>query len=115
MSDLNAKVLEALQAIQANQELLLAQSGLKSNFIQPKADEEKAKTTKKAEPQLQESVAHHAMKAQLKKAGKKANEKFTKSWLAIRKDAGFGERGNIPTLKYFGLQSLAFASVGIKA
>jgi hypothetical protein len=44
MSDLNAKVLKALQEIQANQELLLAQGGAKHQFIQPKAETNKAKT-----------------------------------------------------------------------
>ena len=44
MSDLNAKVLAALEGIQANLELVLAQGGVKHQFIQPKAETNKAKT-----------------------------------------------------------------------
>jgi hypothetical protein len=45
MSELNAEILKTLLAIQANQELLLAQSGDKHEFIQPKAGKKKAKKT----------------------------------------------------------------------
>ena len=52
MSDLNAKVLAALEGIQANLELVLAQGGVKHQFIQPKAETNKAKKAK--QPKVEE-------------------------------------------------------------
>ena len=43
MSDLNAKVLASLQGIDATLKALAEQSGLKSNFVQPKNEAKKTK------------------------------------------------------------------------
>ena len=44
MSDINGDVLASLQGIEATLKALAAQSGLKSNFVQPKKNEAKKKT-----------------------------------------------------------------------
>jgi hypothetical protein len=128
MSELNAEILKTLLAIQANQELLLAQSGDKHEFIQPKAGKSKAKKTElpkwdflrpskgKAKPvktpkAVKPNQPHANMKALVKAGGKTLAQAFSKRWMELRQEAGFGTKGNIPKDAYFALQAQAYADV----
>jgi hypothetical protein len=80
---------------------------VKTKVVKATKVAKKAKTPREASA----SIAHHAMKAELKTMPKEVQEAFSQVWVAIRQDAGYGKQGNIPLLDYFELQSDAFKAV----
>jgi len=88
--------------------LSILQGGENHHFL-PKA---KPKAVKKAvKVQSSVSKAHHAMKAKLKASPKEVQKAFTECWMALRQDAGWGMKGNIPMPEYFELQMMAWNAV----
>ena len=89
--------------------------GERHSFVQPKAKAKAVKAVKKAKtaPKVQSeaSKAHHAMKAKLKAKPKEVQKAFTGCWMALRQDAGWGTKGNIPMPEYFELQMQAWNEV----
>ena len=73
------------------------------------ADAPKRKAGGKAKPKADK--AHAELKAELKLLPKAKQREFSKNWLELREEAGFGAKGNIPRDAYFKLQREAFASI----
>ena len=73
------------------------------------ADAPKRKAGGKAKPKADK--AHAELKAELKLLPKAKQREFSKTWLELREEAGFGAKGNIPRDAYFKLQREAFASI----
>ena len=97
--------------------VLEANASPRHNLLRPEATKVvKTKTTKKAKVtktprEASASLAHQAMKDELKTMPKEVQQAFSQVWKAIRLDAGYGKKGNIPLLDYFELQSDAFKAV----
>jgi hypothetical protein len=97
--------------------VLEANASPRHNLLRPEATKVvKTKTTKKAKVtktprEASASLAHQGMKAELKTMPKEVQKAFSEVWMAIRQDAGYGKKGNIPLLDYFELQSDAFKAV----
>ena len=61
---------------------------------------------------VKRNQSHADMKALVKAGGKKLSLAFSKRWMQLRQEAGFGTKGNItPKEVYFALQAQAYADV----
>tara|TARA_Y100001951_G_scaffold67985_1_gene54907 strand:+ start:227 stop:601 length:375 start_codon:yes stop_codon:yes gene_type:complete len=122
--DTNTQLLHSINAKLASLDTRMcaieAKVGESHAFIQPKADVKgeagKGKAGKgkpKTAPKVKSlaSKAHHAMKAKLKALPKEVQKSFTGCWMALREDAGYGSKGNIPAPVYFELQMQAYKEV----
>ena len=65
------------------------------------------KTPKAVKP----NQPHANMKVLVKAGGKTLSQAFSKRWMELRQEAGFGTKGNIPKDAYFALQAQAYADV----
>jgi cell envelope opacity-associated protein A len=80
----------------------------KWEFLRPSKGKAKPVKTPKA---VKPNQPHANMKALVKAGGKTLAQAFSKRWMELRQEAGFGTKGNIPKDAYFALQAQAYADV----
>ena len=121
-TSIDMAVLEAIKALGEGQKDILARlTALEQakpevlEFI-TKASTSKASKAGKGKPKakvvVKRNQSHADMKALVKAGGKKLALAFSKRWMVLRQEAGFGTKGNIePKEVYFALQAQAYADV----